>query len=156
GGRLAESRRDGLDVACGTVPEESEREVQALRRDDPAAAQIVVLPRDEPSDRLRREPQGAEEAKPFISGHASGGAVACLSRLRDKSAHEMERRGRRPRAHRLAVTREREALRELAVRPGRVQVDEPDRLLLRAPVRARDPRDRDAYVGAEALAHAAR
>ena len=77
-------------------------------------------------------------------------AVPCLSRLCDKSAHEVERRDGRAPPDRLAVAGEVELRAALAVGPDRVQVDEPDRLLLacRRPGPA-TPGDRDRDVGAE-------
>src|SRR5439155_20501847 len=82
----------------GHVAEERERDVQVLRRDH-AAAREAALPAGEPLDRLRREPQGAEEPNPITALHASGRGHTCLCQLCVRS--------RRTRCSAITVERER-------------------------------------------------
>jgi hypothetical protein len=73
--RLLERLDDDGKVRNRPVPEEGERDVQLLRAKPTEALTLregVPLPRDEVSHDGVREPQGAEEPKPFTALDASG------------------------------------------------------------------------------------
>src|SRR3954468_7800865 len=103
--------------------------MQVRGRHDPAAAQMLVLPRRHLPCHRRREPQTAEEAESFTAVHASGERASSLCRLRDKFAYEVERGPCCPAPDRLAAAPALEVRGELALRPRRVEVHEADGLL---------------------------
>ncbi len=125
--------------------------MQVGGRHRPPALQPALLPVRHAFHRLGRQPQGTEEAQPPPAARAA--TVTCLSQLCDKFANEVQRRDRRPQAHGLAIAGQVCSLgrRGSRRRPtGRVQVDEPDRLLRRSAARAGDPRHRHRDVPAPA------
>ena len=64
---------------------------------------MLRLPGGEAVEHVVGEAKGAEEAKAVTGFHASRYPRGALCRLRDDSAHEVQRRRRRPAADRLAV-----------------------------------------------------
>jgi hypothetical protein len=62
----AEDAPDRRQLGGGTATEESERDVQVAGGDGAAAAQLPLLPADEPLDDVGRQAEGAEEAQAGI------------------------------------------------------------------------------------------
>jgi hypothetical protein len=60
--RFPQGSRDRRQLAGRTPAKEREREMEMLARDDPAVAEVLVLPRLDRIEDLVREPEGAEEA----------------------------------------------------------------------------------------------
>jgi hypothetical protein len=74
GRRVAQRRRDGLDIGHGASPEKGEGDVEVLSRNDADARtfrQVVALPRNEPVKRLVRQWQSDEETQAFTAADAS-------------------------------------------------------------------------------------
>src|SRR4051812_19890095 len=109
--RLPQLAEDPRDLVDGAMAEERQRDVQVAGRHDPDiphVAEGTALPLDELVDRVRREPERAEEAYAFTSLEASSGFRACLCQLCARSV--------RTRWSAAAVARPRTAARS----PGRL------------------------------------
>ena len=152
----AAADRSAPTIACELArrptAEERERDVEVLPRHEPSPGEVLARP----SARGRRASCRASSSARKSRRRSSPSTLpAEVIRLRadfvsETPPREVERGDRRPRADRLAVGRERELAAPLAaVRRRDVEVDEPDRLLVCAAARPRDPGHRDPDVDAE-------
>src|SRR5205814_8459580 len=88
-GRLLTQRpTDPAELPRGPMAEEREGDVQLLGREHPYVSGVcerTALPRDEPEQGCRRQPERAEEAYPFIALEASSRIHTTSCRLSAKS-----------------------------------------------------------------------
>src|SRR4051812_45318847 len=77
---------DRLELACGAVTEERQRDVQVLSRHDADADQPLTLPPRDPVEDGVGQAQREEEPDLFIAAHASARSHAAWSRLPVRSA----------------------------------------------------------------------
>ena len=81
---VAQRGDDAGEVAGGPGAQEGEGDVEVPGRHDPAA-ELPLLPADDPLDDVAGQPERAEEPEPLIARDATGRRVACLCQLCVKS-----------------------------------------------------------------------
>src|SRR6266480_1483864 len=87
-GRLAQRPENPVELGSRPMAEEREGDVQLLGREHPYVSGVcerTALPRDEPEQGCRRQPERAEEAYPFIALEASSRIHTTSCRLCAKS-----------------------------------------------------------------------